>query len=304
MDHPASYQPKDPNYLYTGKNWSPENLNFKNRPPIEMITIRGERHSGTGWLRKMINKNCEDLKFTIGKIPNPDYKPNQVKSKNQNSTNRDPKHPNRKKIDKIEPKTIWLDADGKYGWKHGLLPEHFEMNSTDFLIVLFRDIRTWIPKMREVTYEKIPKNNMSMIPFLRSKWEPIKEASKWKNIFQMRNEKYKNWLNYLENHQYQGNSIGLKYETLLENPENFFRVLNRRFGIDACKIDGDQDFIGVKDYIKYQHIQKRRMKNKKKEVKNNTGFVERPIRRFNEWEWYFVRSGVQEDLEENLGYVV
>ena len=209
-------QPKNLNYLYTGRNWSVEKLKF-NKPPVKMITIRGERHSGTGWLRTMISQNCPDLEFKIREIDNPNYVERkgsmdieiqpQVQTvdkfekhwpgqaQRQNLHQNIPNHRRLPPRPPPQPKTIWLDADGIYGWKHSLIPSNFSLNNTDFLIILFRDIKTWLPKMREVTYEKIPRNNLPMLTFLNTKWQPKNEHS-WEDVFEMRSGKYRNWLEY------------------------------------------------------------------------------------------------------------
>ena len=91
------------------------------RPKFKLITIRSERHSGSSWLRLMINRNCPNLTFHL-------------------------------------PHKWPLDADGKYGWKHGLLNSNFQLESEDFMIFLFRNWTSWLHKMRQNTYEKIPPN--------------------------------------------------------------------------------------------------------------------------------------------------
>ena len=58
---------------------------------IKLISIRGERHSGTGWLRKMVSENCPKLEWKV------DHSAHDV--------NRQGKQPTWMKN---------LDADGKY----------------------------------------------------------------------------------------------------------------------------------------------------------------------------------------------
>ena len=76
------------------------------------ISIRGERHCGTGWVRVMTNENCRERHYWSPK----------------------------------------LDADGLYGWKHDFLPESFAAASRDAVVVVFRCAAPWAVKMRKTAY--------------------------------------------------------------------------------------------------------------------------------------------------------
>ena len=76
------------------------------------ISIRGERHCGTGWVRVMTNDNCRERHYWSPK----------------------------------------LDADGLYGWKHDFLPESFAAASRDAVVVVFRCAAPWAVKMRKTAY--------------------------------------------------------------------------------------------------------------------------------------------------------
>lgn len=76
------------------------------------ISIRGERHCGTGWVRVMTNENCRERHYWSPK----------------------------------------LDADGLYGWKHDFLPEAFSGASRDAVVVVFRSAAPWAVKMRKTAY--------------------------------------------------------------------------------------------------------------------------------------------------------
>ena len=43
-----------------------------------------------------------------------------------------------------------IDADGKYGWKHGLMRE--DLAPDDFMVFVTRDVKTWTNRMRLRTY--------------------------------------------------------------------------------------------------------------------------------------------------------
>mmetsp|Transcript_7980 Transcript_7980/g.23792 ORF Transcript_7980/g.23792 Transcript_7980/m.23792 type:complete len:357 (-) Transcript_7980:76-1146(-) len=76
------------------------------------ISIRGERHCGTGWVRVMTNDNCRERHYWSPK----------------------------------------LDADGLYGWKHDFLPGTFDASSKDAVVVVFRNAASWVVKMRKTAY--------------------------------------------------------------------------------------------------------------------------------------------------------
>ncbi|KAH9261619.1 hypothetical protein BASA81_000275 [Batrachochytrium salamandrivorans] len=81
-----------------------------------VISIRGLFASGTGWLRTLLNRNCQELQYLdVG-----------------NST--------------FESQ-LQLDADGLYGWKHTYWTPYeqtqFDNHPRHFLVVLTRDAFTW-----------------------------------------------------------------------------------------------------------------------------------------------------------------
>lgn len=76
------------------------------------ISIRGERHCGTGWVRVMTNDNCRERHYWSPK----------------------------------------LDADGLYGWKHDFLPTTFSAESKDAIVVVYRNAMNWVLKMKKTAY--------------------------------------------------------------------------------------------------------------------------------------------------------
>ena len=226
----------------------------KNKNEINLISIRGERHSGTNWLRQLILKNCPKLTYQI-------YSEPELVSLNVP----DPKNPG-KTISKItEDKMFLYDADGKYGWKHGLLHDDFDqlLDKSDILVIIFRDWRTWIPKMRKQNYQqsRIPRNHLQWPMFLKARFPA--DAQKWvksynqnfnpaedqyigrayyENIIDLRTRKYRNWLSLIDK---QNNSsltenriISVRYEDLLdqETARKFFAEnLREKFDLyDSC----------------------------------------------------------------------
>lgn len=271
------------------------------RPPIKLITIRGERHSGTGWLRTMIKNNCPDLLNYI-----PGYRD---------------------------------DADGIYGWKHSVFHDHgclptyqrplmtddsllplekHSMNSNlqnlvekncqeevlqpdHFLITLVRDFKDWIPKMKEETYERQPKNGLPMSEFLTSTWTPRNEMH-WKDIFDMRTSKYQNWIEFSQNHPDQ--SLVIRYEDLLHNPVNFFKKLHVEFNI-TCR-HTEEDFIYSHGYAKFNTFLANRPQPGKPrgQVTENQGhFQETKPYEYDAEDYQFILTKIDFNLEKKLGYL-
>merc|ERR1712050_124595 len=83
------------------------------------------------------------------------------------------------------------------------------------MIFLTRDVKTWVNRMRLITYERRPRGGkrVPMYQFLRTKWYPQKEPeNQWQNVIAMRNSKYRNWLDYVNLHPQK--SVILKYEDI------------------------------------------------------------------------------------------
>ena len=136
---------------------------------MRIITIRGERNSGTNWLRQLLLKNF-DIFWKIKK---------------------------------------GVDADGIYGWKHGFLsPSHIEsINLNDsILIILHRNIFYWLVSTYEKPYAKCYTKCKSLSEFLRKQYQHIDPISKKEetaaNIIQLRTLKLKQWLDSDIHHKY------------------------------------------------------------------------------------------------------
>ena len=198
-----------------------------NRDTQKIITIRGERHSGTSWLRKMITKNCPKIKYDF----------------------------------------INQDADGRYGWKHSLIDDQAllkinkDLPDAVFVISIFRDYKTWLWKMKENNYinERIgPKSgkNVEFSKFLRENWPAWSSRTRnsdkkepfYENILKMRTQKYKNWLKYSD--------LTVKYEDLLKDPENLFlKKFVDKFGLEN---ECFEKFVKVDGYTKFNREYKGR----------------------------------------------
>jgi hypothetical protein len=126
-------------------------------PKTGEIVLKGERHSGTNWIRKIIWQNIQGENTIV--------------------------------------------RDSMHGWKHGFLPPMGccePLSENEILVIVTRDVFTWLPKMMEETYDPIMngKRGKGFSSFIRAKYEgkqstPEKTAD---NLVQIRTQKYKQWL--------------------------------------------------------------------------------------------------------------
>jgi len=125
------------------------------------ISIRGERHCGTGWVRIMTNKNCQEIRHFWS------------------------------------PK---LDSDGLYNWKHDYLPNHFDPRSKDCIIIVFRSAVPWVPKMKRAAYSNAI-DRFSTKPMGLFLATSFKEFGKhYHHILHLRSSKYAQYLNFATSH--------------------------------------------------------------------------------------------------------
>ena len=210
------------------------------------ISIRGERHCGTGWVRVMTNENCRERHYWSPK----------------------------------------LDADGLYGWKHDFLPESFAAASRDAVVVVFRCAAPWAVKMRKTAYsgaiDRLGRG-AGLQAFLSTRFVERGVAyahvcaravtqlfsagsarrrrgveygssrvcsTAWgatgfiTQVLELRTRKYAQYLRFGRSHR---NVLGARYEDLTTDPEFLFRRL-KALGY-AC--NARDDFQRVKAYAKF-----------------------------------------------------
>jgi len=246
---------------------------FKKRPKIKLVAIKGERHSGTNLLRWILKKNCPKLIW-------------ELQQEDENGTNQT------------------IDADGKYGWKHGLMRE--DLTPDDFMVFVTRDVRTWMNRMRLKTYEKRPRGGrrFPMRDFLRTKWYPeIEPENQWENVIALRNSKYRNWLDFT-NLNPQTSTI-LRYEDINTEEsatkimETFVKKFNLPCDLTTVKMSDKLIKHGMEGW------------NECEKVKRNGTIIKTcnsnfdPETEFYEWDpddWQFVLDNIDLNLEAKLGY--
>ena len=99
-------------------------------PKTGEIVLKGERHSGTNWIRKIILQNIQGENTIV--------------------------------------------RDSMHGWKHGFLPPMGccePLSENEILVIVTRDVFTWLPKMMEETYDPIMngKRGKGFSSFIRAK---------------------------------------------------------------------------------------------------------------------------------------
>ena len=276
-----------------------------------LIAIKGERHSGTNWLRQLIKSNCPEVVFELEK---------EWKNVTKTIIGKDKKP---FKITKIEEVTT-LDADGKYGWKHGLLNSNFsqQIEEQDLVIILFRNWTSWLPKMRLENYQihKIPKNGLNWNSFLDAEFPPADNPSynshfqpleqKYSNAIAMRNAKYKNWLSLSKdsnktnrNLKQPSEILYVRYEDLLDEKfaEEFFtKTLRLDYNLDCY-----DNYLPHNGYAKYGQANfgnlvkkdEKKFHEKMSYVKKNRDAIEIPNDLMET-----VKKQLNVPLESELGY--
>jgi hypothetical protein len=188
---PGKRRPRGEKVMQNLPNHCPD-INHSIKHSRRFLVIRGERHTGTHLLRKIVDSNTSPRNLKV--------------------------------IDHIS---------SPYGWKHGFLPPKgwgVSLPSDAILLVITRDIFTWLPKMYKETYDSYmnSKRNLGFSDFIRAEYGtacdesviPRKLQSKWscgepkikgrlitklqaespaliesaENIIQIRTQKYKQWL--------------------------------------------------------------------------------------------------------------
>jgi len=142
--------------------------------------------------------------------------------------------------------SITCDRDPKYGWKHGpLVPPRANLKKNELLLVITRDIFSWLPKMHTESYCYNEAKVLSFSDFIRSSYtcQPnVKDKSEIEtatNIVQMRTRKYKNWLtrhpdyfNFNAKRKF-CTRVHLRYESIIQDgQENTIGKILNGYGIN------------------------------------------------------------------------
>lgn len=266
---------------------------------IEAISIRGIMHSGTRWLRQSINAHfSKRLRYAGFKFTPRDHS-----------------------------EQVVCDADGLYGWKHGLIDrrqlQQLEENN-HVLIVTFLHLWPFLFRQRRQPYLKKTqlKPNAPLSQFMRYKptTETFDDDFKfpfvpytYKNYVQMRSAKYRNFLWAMSQSK---RVVGVRYEDLISQNGNFMSQfldsLDRHFGLTASMTDArrqsrhDDNTVlpQLNSFIKHS---KSRVKQWTNAVEFYLDDAKRGLAMFQNnsgfgWSTYGL-SNLDRELERMLGYI-
>lgn len=200
--------------------------------PIQrIVSIRGERNSGTNLIRELINLNSINLTWRVNRC---------------------------------------VDADGVYGWKHGFLYPADKVRREDVVLVVARDAFAWLPSMYKAPYSRFIQK-MSFSRFLRTPFATeclMEEYYHWyttcqdhmestENVVKLRTEKYRNWTK--QNSAYfdfnsptpHSDRALIRLEDATAHAEKVFRALFVNYNISH---DTSTDFEHVHGYVKYHNV--------------------------------------------------
>ncbi|KAJ8598809.1 hypothetical protein CTAYLR_008643 [Chrysophaeum taylorii] len=161
-----------------------------------IVTVRGERHSGTNWVRAMVSENC-------------------------------PTVPHR-----LSP---YLDSDGAYGWKHGGAPQNWSPDTKDAMIVLIRSAAAWLPKMKRVAYnselDARGRAAKSLSAYVRVPFVDNYDTRRYASVVDLRTAKYKDYRDLAL--RAPRNVFAVRYEDLVERGASYlFRAIEAH--LPAC----------------------------------------------------------------------
>jgi hypothetical protein len=300
-------------------------------PTIQEVVIKGERHTGTNWIRHIVDQNVPD--------------------------------------------SVRVQQDSpEFGWKHGFLPPRGwgrPLNSeSQMLIVVTRDVFTWLQKMQKNTYDPFmnrytsSNNNRTkkrvsnaiqsreMSKFLRVEYGALcqpqphlmkngiqnefcnefRETKWWgwgedeylpsetaRNVVQIRTEKYKQWLSdgleddivhingskdlFIKNRLHvRLESLTFDKEDLVQNVEDNVAVQWKVLGeplLERC-IPVAEHFQAVVTHTKFDDKQTKGQKTGKefdaaRERKNL-------LRKYSKSDLLFILSQLDMDFEKKMGY--
>ena len=120
-----------------------------------VISVRGERHCGTGWARAMANENCADVRhYWSAKLDSDGLC---ARSRRCCVARRFLTVVTRRSLcERRAPAQIILrrvrDRNARYGWKHDFIPKSFSRRSHDAIFVVYRNAVEWVPKMAKESY--------------------------------------------------------------------------------------------------------------------------------------------------------
>lgn len=176
-----------------------------------IVTIRGERHSGTNWVRAVLEKNCGSLAHKLGPA---------------------------------------LDSDGAWGWKHGFVPASWTPQTKDVMVILLRSAATWLPKMRTTAYntdlDSRVRKTKGLVSYLALSFVDNYSNRRFKGVLDLRTAKYADFRAVASRSPQ--NVIAVRYEDLVSDDGRFLFEKIKLLLPNECPA---ADFLPVTAYAKF-----------------------------------------------------
>lgn len=186
------------------------------RGAVKGITLRGERHTGTGWLRQLVNSNMPELEWMLAAN---------------------------------------LDMDGKYGWKHGLLDKPVEEDDL-LVVIFRDAIswlpKMRVENYEAQPRNNLPMGQFLRAKFKNKEklFLPngeVADKSEWSNAMEMRTVKYKSWYDYTNSHE---RAEWVTYESLKQDQgKSFIQYLCNKYDMYCTA-----EFQAVTSYAKFLKV--------------------------------------------------
>lgn len=133
--------------------------------PVSEIIIKGERHSGTKWIEGIISDNIFHAPRT--RLPRNQKRKRRDDDEENNENDRESPQSNLLHHNDGDKVKIYRDSPN-FGWKHGFLPPigwGKPLGETELMIVVTRDVFTWLAKMYKVTYDEFMQEKSKELTF-------------------------------------------------------------------------------------------------------------------------------------------
>lgn len=235
------------------------------------IQIIGERHTGSKWVKKLLNKSFKNIQVSDWEKH---WFVNEYKLKNfLESGERSPEHmKNKAKEDNLD---------------YEIFNNLYDNNI--IVIVLTRFVWDWLIAMKKDPHHCENKKelvlNTSLSDFLKWNWKNNRDETKFswpvENVIHLRYQKYKNWIKYFSSF----NKIDyIRYEDMLIDAVNIINFFKQKYDLE------------YKDNNIPIHINKNKIDKSIYYNRNNI------------WKYYkqkdieFVNKYIDDDIENYLGY--
>ncbi|MGD1854735.1 MAG: hypothetical protein ACFB2W_10825 [Leptolyngbyaceae cyanobacterium] len=196
---------------------------------ITQIKVFGERNTGTNWLEDLLIKN-----YSIPVIHHREIIKKQTTANEKAFIESLPQEQQVFMRERISDSIFEYKASHLFGWKHAaIVPEklekhpHFEETGFIFLV---KNPYTFLKSLHKRPYHSLIQLPKNIDKFIDMPWPTLSRDNishaLLNNPIELWNYKVASYLNFLESHS---NAILLRYESLLENYELLFDVIEDKF---------------------------------------------------------------------------